>query len=167
MSVLEKIRAEIEAVEPKSHVQYGMVWADSTLMIPFHKVMKIIDKYAKQETDINYIGEFCHKHGLVLMSKEMADKYAEQECEDDPYQTDMDEMWKQAKQEPCEDAVIREAGRCRTCKYGEVYNDLWCKCHDPLTDGIMVKMTDKCVSEEVLELNRRYKKGVGAKMGGG
>ena len=49
MTTLEKIREEIEAVEPKSNVQYGMRWADSTLMIPFHKVMQIIDKYAEQE----------------------------------------------------------------------------------------------------------------------
>lgn len=49
MTTLDKIRAEIESVEPKSHVQYGMRLADSTLMIPFHKVMQIIDKYAEQE----------------------------------------------------------------------------------------------------------------------
>jgi len=47
--VLEQIRAEIEAIEPKSHVQYGMRYADTTLMIPFHKVMQIIDKYAEQK----------------------------------------------------------------------------------------------------------------------
>ena len=49
MTTLEKIKSEIEAVEPKSHVQYGMRWADTTLMIPFHKVMQIIDRYAEQE----------------------------------------------------------------------------------------------------------------------
>ena len=48
-------------------------------------------------------------------------------------------------------------GKCRTCKYGEIYNDLWCKCHDPLLNGVMVKMTDQCRAEEIIDLNRKYK----------
>lgn len=55
-----------------------------------------------------------------------------------------------AEQEP-------KTGRCRTCKYGEIYNDSWCKCHDPLTDGIMVEISDNCIAEEVREVNRKYK----------
>lgn len=52
---------------------------------------------------------------------------------------------------------LEQTGKCRTCKYGEIYNDLWCKCHDPLLDGVMVKMTDQCRAEEIIELNRKYK----------
>ena len=50
-----------------------------------------------------------------------------------------------------------QTGKCRTCKYGEIYNDLWCKCHDPLLDGVMVKMTDQCRAEEIIDLNRKYR----------
>ena len=49
--------------------------------------------------------------------------------------------------------------KCRTCKYGEIYNDLWCKCHDPLLNGAMVKMTDQCRSEEIIDINRKLKGG--------
>lgn len=69
MTTLEKIRAEIEAVGPKSYVQYGMRWTDSTLMIPFHRVMRIIDKYAEQEPTCPCdlcgfnTGEFCRYLG--------------------------------------------------------------------------------------------------------
>lgn len=52
---------------------------------------------------------------------------------------------------------LEQTGKCRTCKYGEIYNDLWCKCHDPLLDGVMVKMTDQCRAEEIIDLNRKYK----------
>lgn len=51
----------------------------------------------------------------------------------------------------------QKTGRCRTCKYGEIYNDSWCKCRHPLIDGLRVEISDKCEAEEVIELNRRYK----------
>ncbi len=47
--------------------------------------------------------------------------------------------------------------KCRTCRYGEIYNDIWCKCHDPLLNGATVKMTEKCRAEEIIELNRKFK----------
>ena len=74
MTTLEKIRAEIEQIQP-----YDLPWDKRTPEHIRDMAIAIIDKYAEQEIDIAYIGEFCHKHGLVLMSKEMADKYAEQE----------------------------------------------------------------------------------------
>jgi hypothetical protein len=52
---------------------------------------------------------------------------------------------------------LEPKGKCRTCKYGEIYNDLWCKCHDPLLNGVMVKMTDQCRAEEIIDLNRKYR----------
>jgi hypothetical protein len=72
MTTLEKIRAEITQLQDEWCKETDGWWC-------YEKALQIIDKYAEQETDIEYIGEFCHKHGLVLMSKEMADKYAEQE----------------------------------------------------------------------------------------
>ena len=76
MTTLEKIKAEIEQLQDGWFKETDGWWC-------YEKALQIIDKYAEQETDIEYIGEFCHKHGLVLMSKEMADKYAEQEpCDD-------------------------------------------------------------------------------------
>lgn len=143
-------------------------------MTTLEKIRAEIDKY--DDTDLikaKYV-------------RQILDKYAEQEPCDDDYQTDMDEAWKQAKREPCDDVVSRQAvleiakqhtltndylaiqnlppvrpqeqtGKCRTCKYGEIYNDLWCKCHDPLLDGVMVKMTDQCRAEEIIDLNRKYR----------
>ena len=87
MSVLEKISAEIQKVLDKERDFTSENAKAQALALLW--VLELFDKYAEQETDINYIGEFCHKHGLVLMSKEMADKYAEQE--------------------PCDDAVSRQA----------------------------------------------------------
>lgn len=74
MTTLEKIRDEIEKIAPLDY--------PCDKRTPEHirdMALEIVEKYAEQETDIEYIGEFCHKHGLVLMSKEMANKYAEQE----------------------------------------------------------------------------------------
>jgi len=62
--------------------------------------------------------------------------------------------------EPTQNCPIKyDLGKCRTCKYGEIYNDIWCKCHDPLLDGAMVKMTDQCRAEEIIDLNRKFKAG--------
>ena len=80
MTTLEKMRTEIA----RKFFEHGFGNAKVC-----YEVLQIIDKYAEQEIDIAYIGEFCHKHGLVLMSKEMADKYADQE--------------------PCDDVVSRQA----------------------------------------------------------
>lgn len=49
-------------------------------------------------------------HNCIEDVMKIIDKYAERECEDDPYQTDMDEMWKQAKQEP-------KTGHCKDCRW--------------------------------------------------
>lgn len=97
MTTLEKIRAEIEAVGPKSHVQYGMRWTDSTLMIPFHKVLQIIDKYAEQEpTDEN-----LHRE------REQA------------YMQGYEDASKRFRQEPCDDAISRQAVLEIQAKYAE------------------------------------------------
>ena len=50
-------------------------------------------------------------------------------------------------------------GKCRTCKYGEVYNDSWCKCRYPLINGLRVEISDKCEAEELIELDRKYEAG--------
>jgi len=45
----------------------------------------------------------------------------------------------------CEDAVSREP--CRTCKYGEIYNDEWCRCTHYQISGCRVRINDGCVVE--------------------
>lgn len=48
-------------------------------------------------------------------------------------------------------------GKCRTCKYGEVYNDSWCRCQHPIIGGVRTEISDNCIAEEVIEVNRKYK----------
>jgi hypothetical protein len=49
------------------------------------------------------------------------------------------------EQQSCEDAVSREP--CRTCKYGEIYNDEWCRCTYPKISGCRVKIKNGCEVE--------------------
>ena len=48
-------------------------------------------------------------------------------------------------------------GKCRTCKYGEVYNDSWCRCQHPIIGGARIEISDNCIAEEVIEVNIKYK----------
>ena len=54
------------------------------------------------------------------------------------------------EQQPCEDAVSREP--CRTCKYGEIYNDEWCRCTYPKISGCRVRMRKGCEVENCYEI---------------
>ena len=45
ISVLDKIKAEIESITPKAHIRTGKLSIDAELMIPLDKVLNVIDKY--------------------------------------------------------------------------------------------------------------------------
>ena len=48
--------------------------------------------------------------------------------------------------------------KCRTCEYGEVYNDSWCKCQHPAIKGCRVKISGGCEVEKLEKLREEYMK---------
>ena len=49
-------------------------------------------------------------------------------------------------------------GKCRTCEYGEVYNDSWCKCQHPVIKGCRVEMSGGCEVEKLEKVREEYMK---------
>ena len=97
MTTLEKIREEIDMRFKEAKVHNTRFYYD---------VLEIIDKYASEECDRD-----CEHCAYI-------------ECPKDDYQTDMDEAWKQAKQEPksCEKCLYAEetdGSHCYECVKGE------------------------------------------------
>lgn len=41
----------------------------------------------------------------------------------------------------------QELEKCRKCKYGECYNDEWCRCNYPKISGCRVRIKDGCEVE--------------------
>ena len=50
----------------------------------------------------------------------------------------------------------KEENECMTCKYGEVYNEEWCRCQHPLIKGCRVKMDDGCEAKKVEEAQDEF-----------
>ena len=51
---------------------------------------------------------------------------------------------------PYEDAVSREP--CRTCKYGEIYNDAWCRCTHYRISGYRLPIKNGCEVENCYKI---------------
>lgn len=47
---------------------------------------------------------------------------------------------------------------CRTCEYGEVYNDAWCRCQHPVIKGCRVKISGGCEVEKLEKVRKEYMK---------
>ncbi len=145
MTTLEKIRAEIAEIAPLDY--------PCDKRTPEHirdMALEIVEKYAEQEPCDDVVSRQAALE--CFYNKVTLPRYMDTELLRAYLQAVVDAISKLPSVRPQE-----QTGKCRTCKYGEIYNELWCKCHDPLLNGVMVKMTDQCRAEEIIDLNRKYK----------
>lgn len=56
-------------------------------------------------------------------------------------------------------SVTQMSGKCKTCKYGECYNDAWCRCTHPQISGVRVNITRGCEVEQMYGIKEPYKAG--------